>query len=354
MQNRHGMTSLPLVTIVVPCRNEARYITESLQSIVENDYPKELLQVLVIDGVSSDGTTEIIERFSRTYGFITRLENAARITPVALNLGIAAARGSYVLWMSAHNRYDSDYIRTCVDWALRSGADNVGGVIVTAPREITTVGRAIAAALSHRFGVGGSKFRTSVNEPEWADTVFGGCYRRDVFERIGLFNERLVRGQDLEFNIRLKRAGLRTLLVPTIRSTYYARSRPLEFLKHNWVNGVWAILPFRHSRIMPVSLRHLVPMFFVGILVATAAVALLVPALRWLPVAIIIPYLIAAIAAALNVGFRMKSWRLVVMMPFVFAGLHLSYGFGSLWGVSRTAGPLLRHLLRMPVVADAS
>src|SRR6185436_20723054 len=163
---------------------------------------------------------EIVERYERAHPSVRVIENPRRITPTALNLGIDAATGDFIIWMSAHNHYDAGYIESCVRWALRTGADNVGGVIAAEPRENTLFGRSITIALAHPFGNGGSKFRTSVAEPVWADTVFGGCYRREVFDKVGLFNEDLVRGQDFEFNVRLHRAGLRTLLVPTIRSTY--------------------------------------------------------------------------------------------------------------------------------------
>ena len=340
--------SLPFVSVLVPCRNEVAFIQKCMESIVRNGYPDDRLQILVIDGMSTDGTREVVRGYARRHNCVTMLDNPRLITPVALNVGIRAAHGAHLLWMSAHNEYERDYIHTCVDWAMKSGADNVGGVIVTVPRDDGFVGRAIAAALTHPFGVGGSKFRTSVGEPVWVDTVFGGCYRRDVFDRVGYFNERLVRGQDFEFNMRLKKAGLRTLLVPTIRSIYYARSRPLEFLKHNWRNGEWAILPFRYSDVVPVSLRHLLPMFFAGAVILTGLLALFFPGLRWLPLLVTVPYLSGAIWAAVRVALNARDARLVFAMPVVFISLHLSYGIGSLWGAVRTLGPLLRHLTNRP------
>jgi glycosyltransferase involved in cell wall biosynthesis len=339
--------TLPRVTILVPCRDEVRFIEDCLRSIIENGYPEAKLQVLVIDGQSTDGTTEIVERFSRTHRCVTRIENEARITPTALNLGVAAAQGEYIIWMSAHNLYDAGYIRACVEWASRSGADNVGGAIVTKPRHPTHFGRAVAEVLTHPFGVGNSTFRTSASKPVWVDTVFGGCYRRDVFDRVGLFNERLVRGQDLEFNLRLRRAGLRTLFVPTIRSTYYARSRPLEFAKHNWTNGVWAILPFRYSDIVPISLRHMVPMFFVIGLLVTAMIGFVAHGL-WSPFLLLLGvYFGLSLGATVFIARRERDLRVVVFLPLVFTILHLSYGFGSLWGALRSLRPLTRHLFGM-------
>lgn len=339
--------TLPSVTILVPCRDEVRFIENCLRSIIENGYPEDKLQVLVIDGRSTDGTTKIVDRFSQAHRCVTRIENAARITPAALNLGVAAARGEYIMWMSAHNLYDAGYIRACVEWASRSGADNVGGVIVTKPRQSTYFGRAVAEALTHPFGVGNSMFRTSASEPIWVDTVFGGCYRRDVFDRVGLFNERLVRGQDLEFNLRLRRAGLRTLLVPTIRSTYCARSRPLEFAKHNWTNGVWAILPFRYCDIVPISPRHFVPMFFVIGILVTATIGFVAHGLWWPFLLLLSVYFSLSLGATILIARRERDLKVVVFLPLVFTILHLSYGLGSVWGALHSVRPLAKHLFGM-------
>jgi glycosyltransferase involved in cell wall biosynthesis len=338
---------LPLVTVLVPCRNEARFIESCLTSIISNGYPESLLQVLVMDGQSDDGTVGIVQRYETLHPCVTLIENPRRITPSALNLGVRAARGDFVVWMSAHNRYDPGYIRNCVEWALRTGADNVGGVIVTEPRDNTLFGRAVTLALAHRFGNGGSKFRMPADKPVWADTVFGGCYRRDVFNRVGLFNEDLVRGQDFEFNVRLHRAGLRTLLVPNVRSTYFARSKPLDFVKHNWANGVWAILPFRYSDVVPVSFRHLVPMLFVGFLIGTALLGIWFHPLAFASLFVFGCYALTTLAVSASIAIEQRDARLLAVMPIVFWSLHLTYGLGSLWAGIRSIDALWRHATPM-------
>jgi succinoglycan biosynthesis protein ExoA len=338
--------ALPRVTVIVPCRNEERFIGDCLTSIVDNGYPADRLQVIVVDGASTDGTPQTVAALAARQTCIRLLHNARQITPVALNLGIRESHGDYVLWMSAHNCYERGYIAACVRWALGTHADNVGGVIDTAPRTRGLFAEAVTMALTHRFGVGGSSFRLQGGPPRWVDTVFGGCYRRDVFQRVGLFNEALARGQDMEFNLRLRRAGGRTLLVPTIRSTYFARTEIGAFLRHNWANGVWAVLPFRHSSIVPVSPRHLVPLAFVTALTATLAVAAVDSRLRWLPVILLGSYAASALAASVQVVWLRRTPRLLVLMPAVFAALHLSYGFGSLWGAARSAVPLAKRLVR--------
>lgn len=335
------MTDLPLVSVVVPCRNEAAFLSMCLDSIVSGDYPTSRLEVLVVDGMSDDGTRAIAEDFVRRYPFVRVLDNPRRITPAALNIGIAASRGELIAWMSAHNRYARDYLTQSVRHLQAYGADNVGGVLVTVPQEETLIGRAIARALGHRFGVGNSYTKIHVKEPTWFDAVFGGCYRREVFDRVGLFNEQLVRGQDMEFHIRLRKAGGRILLAPSVVSYYYARADLASFSRQNWSNGVWAILPFLHSTVMPVSWRHLAPLGLVLGLLGSAGLALASPAGRWLLGGLGGAYLAATLAASVHVAWRERDPRYLAVMPIVFPTLHFAYGLGSLWGVAQAAGVLL-------------
>jgi len=327
--------NVPFVSIIIPCRNERRFVGDCLQSIIDNDYSKERLEVLVIDGMSDDGTPDVIREFTQSSPWIRLIENPRKITPVALNIGIANSKGETILWMSAHNRYEKDYVSRSVECLEKYGADNVGGIMRTLPREDTFTGKAIVASLSHHFGVGNSYFRVMPKEPKWVDTVFGGCYRKEVFDRVGLFNENLVRGQDMEFNLRLKKARGKTLLVPDIVSYYYARSDIKSFWEHNFTNGVWAILPFLYSPIMPVSWRHLVPLIFVSSLLGSCVLGLLWPLFLYLFVAILGAYVLTNLAASFQLSVQRRDIRYLIAMPFIFGALHVGYGLGSLWGFLR-------------------
>ena len=327
------MNEWPFVSIIIPCRNEEKFIGDCLDSIVANNYPKEKLEVLAIDGMSEDGTRAVIEGYAKEYPWIRLIENRKKITPVGLNLGITNAKGKIIIWMSAHNQYEKEYISRSVGSLERYGADNVGGIMRTLPREDSFVGRGIVASLSHRFGVGNSYFRVHTDEPKWVDTVFGGCYRKGVFDRVGLFNENLVRGQDMEFNLRLKKAGGKILLVPDIVSYYYARSDIKSFWKHNFTNGVWAILPFLYSPIMPVSWRHLVPLVFVTVLLGSAFLGLFWAPFFYLFLIIMGSYGLGNLGASLQIALEKRSIRYIVAMPLIFGALHFAYGLGSLWGV---------------------
>ncbi len=333
-----GTGEQPLVSITIPCRDEEKFIDKCLNSIIANDYPKDKLEVLAIDGMSDDGTQRIVERYAQKYSFIRLLNNPKRITSAGLNISIKHARGNIIIWMSAHNHYEKDYISRSIEFLQKYNADNVGGIIKTLPRDNTFVGQTIVTSLSHPFGIGNSYFRLRNNKPRWVDTVFGGCYRRDVFDRIGLFNESLDRGQDMEFNLRLKKAGGKTLLVPDIVSYYYARSDLKSFWKHNWTNGVWAILPFLYSNAMPVSWRHLVPVVFVTSLLGSAILGFIAIPFLWLFLAILGLYGLGSFASSFQIAYQKRDIRYLIVMPFIFGILHIGYGLGSLWGVFKLLG----------------
>ncbi len=325
---------LPFLSVVIPCRNEVRFLARCLDSILAGGYPAGRMEVLVVDGGSSDGTRELIEERAQADLRVRLIDNPQGTTPWALNHGIAAARGDIVARVDAHAAVAADYFTLCVAHLESSGADNVGGTMRTLPRDMGLFAGPIVAALGHRFGVGNSYFRIGSREPRWVDTVFGGCWRRDVFQRVGKFNTDLRRSQDMEFSLRLKAAGGRTLLVPEVCSDYYARSRLGSFVRHNFSNGEWAVLPFIYSDVIPVSLRHLIPLLFALSLLAGATLFAWTP---WLLAAVCIPYTLANLAASMDVARKLNVPGYVLSMPPVFFLLHASYGLGSIVGVLRAA-----------------
>lgn len=330
----------PFVSVVIPCRNEARFLPRCLDSILSGDYPADRMEVLAVDGSSSDGTRECIRSYEQRDGRVRLVENPRGTTPAALNRGIDAARGEVIARVDAHAAVGREYFSRAVAHLESSGADNVGGTMRTLAQEDGWFAGPIVAALSHRFGVGNSYFRIGSAEPRWVDTVFGGCWRRQVFERVGRFNPELLRSQDLEFSLRLKAAGGRTLLAPDVRSDYYARARLGSFWRHNFLNGEWAILPFVYSPAIPVSLRHLIPLLFVLALGAGAAV---LPWSGWPLAAVLLPYAAASLGASVHVAVtRRRVWYLA-LMPAAFGALHLGYGLGGVSGLIRAAGVLWKR-----------
>ena len=330
------MNNLPFVTIVIPCRNEEKFINKCLDSIIANDYPKDRLEVLVVDGMSQDRTREIIEGYASRYRFIKLLDNPKKITPAALNTGIRNTKGEIIMRMDAHATYGTDYIKKCVSASQKYSADNVVGIWKILPRGKGFIDKAIVSALSSSFGVGNAKYRTgSCKQPEWVDTGAYGCYKKSVFENVGLFNENLSRGQDMEFNSRLKTAGGTIILVPDAVVYYSARSDFYSFCIHNFKNGVWAILPFKHSAVVPVSLRHLVPLAFVSSLIISGILSLFFHIFFFPFLLIICSYSTCNIYFSARMALKKKDIRYFFIMPAIYSSLHITYGLGSFFGLMR-------------------
>ena len=327
--------NLSSVSIIVPCRNEEKFIGRCLDSIIAQDYPKVKLEVLVVDGMSGDGTRRILHGYARKYSFLKILNNPRKITPYALNSGIKDAKGELIIWMSAHSEYEEGYVSKCVKYIEESDADAVGGIIKPIPRTSGLIGKSIGTAISHPFGVGSSAHKTGAGGPRLVDTAFGVCYKKEVFEKIGFFNEKLTRGQDMEFSLRMKKAGLKILLVPEIMSYYHARSGLKSFAKHNFRNGVWAILPFKYTNIVPVSLRHLVPLIFVLSLLGSLILFLLSGFFWWVFLAIVLLYGIVNLYSSSRIATKEKDLRLLFVMPAAFTIFHFSYGLGSVLGLTK-------------------
>lgn len=309
------MDNKKVVSIIIPCRNEEKFIANCLDSVLEQDYSKDSVEILVIDGASTDKTKEIVGEYSQKYPFIKLISNPNKFTPFALNLGIKSSKGEILVRLDAHAKYQKDYISKCVKYLNEYRADNAGGLLRTIPKKDTLTAKAIAISLSSFFGAGNSNFRTGAEKPTWVDTVFGGCYRKEIFAKIGLFNENLIRSQDMEFNLRLKRAGGKILLAPDITAYYYPKSNLKDFFVHNIKDGIWAIYPLKFVK-FPLKLRHYIPLIFV----------------LTLPLSIF-PYIFVSLYFSFKIAIKEKDLRLFFVMPIVFFVRHFGYGIGSLWGI---------------------
>lgn len=326
------------VSIVIPCRNERGFIGNCLDSILANDYPKDALEILVVDGMSDDGTREVVASYSRRNDFIRLIDNPRRITPCALNIGIAAARGEIVMRMDAHATYSREYISRCADALERYAADEVGGVWSVLPRDNRLISKAVAKALSHPFGAGGGPIKgNGPSEPKWVDAVALFCCRRETLLRVGPINERLTRNQDMDFNNRLRRAGGKILMVPGVVASYYPRSELPFFFKHSFDNGFWTVMGIGYSDVIPASPRHFIPLALVLAILASALLALVSVAGRWLLLSVAASYAIANGIASVSVARQSNDARYLAAMPPVFGALHFGWGIGSLWGLTKLA-----------------
>ena len=321
----------PFVSVVVPCRNEERYIGGCLESIVASDYPLDRMEVLVADGRSQDGTREVVARYAAAHPWVQLLDNPGQITSAGLNQAIRVARGEVIVRMDAHVEYPPDYISRSVAALRESGADNVGGVIVTRPGDRTATARAIAIGLSHPFGVGNAYFRIGTRHRRWVDTVAFGCFRREVFEEIGLFDEDLVRNQDDELNARLIRHGGRILLAPDIVSYYYARGSLRHLARMYYQYGLFKPLAAQRAGGF-VTVRQLVPPAFLLVLLGLGLLSA-----WWRPAGMLWgglagTYLAAAVACA-GLKARTQGMRTALALTLVFPVLHFSFALGFLSGL---------------------
>lgn len=320
-----------------------------MEAVLISDYPRDRLEVIVADGMSRDGTRSVLEKIAERDSRVRLIDNPARITPIALNRAIASTRGNLILRVDAHSVISRSYITELIHF-LEANPDawGAGGRMHTVPETQGMFAKPISIVLRHRFGVGNSRFRTSRegSSPYPVDTVFNCCWRREVFDRVGLFHEKLARSQDIEMSTRILRAGGTLWLVPQAQTTYFARTRFGSYLRHNWLNGVWSLVPAIFLGELPVRWRHLVPLAFVGSLVMTIMLAAFGAAPLWLPLIVAVPYLLASIAVSLSAAWTARDATLALLLPTAFAGLHIGYGAGSLWGALRVAMHALRRSVR--------
>lgn len=303
---------LSFVSVIIPCRNEEKYIKDCLETILNQTYPKDKIEILIVDGASEDKTREIVKKYSDTKNNIKLLDNPKKLFAAANNIGIKNAKGDLVMILGAHAQYPKDYIEKCVEYQEKYGADNVGGDIKAVPSKNTLIAKAIALSLGGRFGKGKEKNKEKIR---WEDTVFGGCYKKEVFEKIGLFNESLAGSSDMDFNMRLLKNGGKILLISDLVVYYYPKDNLKDFFFHNIKDGIWAILPFKYTR-KPFKARHYIPLIFF----------LTLPLSIWL-------YLPVCLYYSAKISISEKDIRLFFIMPLVFGARHIGYGFGSAWGL---------------------
>ena len=345
LPERDRVTTPPFVTIIVPCRNEARYLPRSLGSAIAQDYPTDRLEFVVADGLSEDGSADIAKEIlsSRGHRFEILL-NPERVTPIALNRCIDRARGDVIIYLIAHCELPPDYVRRSVEILERTGADLVGGTIETKGQ--TPLGRAIALALGSAFGVGGVAFRTRPGHSGFVDTVALGAYRRDVFERVGPFDPEFIRNQDAELSFRITQSGGKIWLDSSLRSVYHSRPSLRTLWRQHFYTGSSKVqILAKHGRLP--AWRHYVPGAFVLAAIASGAAAVIFRN-AYLSLTALGPYGAALVAASAWASRReLRRWPAVMV---AMATLHFSYGTGTLGGLIKL---ISRPLQRTSRAGDA-
>jgi glycosyltransferase involved in cell wall biosynthesis len=319
------------VSIVIPCKNEEQHIETCILSLLNNGYPEEYLEILIVDGMSDDRTHALVINMQQQFSNIKWIENHRKKTPFALNLGIQHATGEYILIASAHSSFDTGYISVLLEKMEQLQADVVGGMMRTNVKHSTVISNAIQQVLSHPFGVGNSMFRVGVEQDIQVDTVPFGLYKTTLLRSVGGYNEQLIRNHDMELSKRLLAKGARIFLTPDAQCTYYARETKWSMAKNNYDNGKWNMLTVYITRdFTSLSFRHFVPLLFVLSLI----LPLMLGILYWPFCILTLVSLVLYFTTLIRVITKMESTgtNFFELMK-TFITLHLSYGTGSLVGL---------------------
>ena len=315
------------ISVLIPCRNEVQYIEKAVDSILNQEYPYGEIEVIIIDGLSDDGTLEVIERLIHKDNRVKIVQNTAQTTPHAMNLGLKTAKYDLILRIDAHAFAGQDFLKNNYK-AITKGSDIMcaGGRINNIYEN--NISEIIGYAMSCSFGVGNATFRVGGNEG-FVDTVAFGVYKKEVFDKVGVFNEELIRNQDDELNFRITKQGYKILYDPAIQSFYYVRASVGKLYKQYYQYGYWKVYVNRMHKTLT-SVRQIIPVLFVLGLVLGAVLSLLVTSFAYLYVSGILFYIVLALVFGIKTT---KSFKKGGMTALIFPVLHWSYGLGYLNGL---------------------
>jgi succinoglycan biosynthesis protein ExoA len=324
---------LPKVSIIVPCYNEQSTIRLLLEALCEQTYPRNRMEVILADGLSTDGTRDVIAAFQKDVPDLSVriVDNPNRYIPSALNRAIEAARGEIIIRIDGHAKPYPDYVENCIAAHQAGLGDNVGGVWEIRSAVGTWIANSIAVAAAHPLGVGDALYRHTKQAAE-VDTVPFGSFRRTLVERIGFFDETLLTNEDYEFNARIRRSGGKIWLDPSIRSIYFARSTLGQLIRQYWRYGFWK---WRMLRRYPDTLRwrQALPPLFVLSLFGLSLLSFYTPFAALLLAAEIFLYLSIMFLAGLRAAFQHRKAYLMLGLPLGIFAMHIAWGSGFLWSI---------------------
>lgn len=323
------MSSEIIVSVVMPVYNEEKYIEKCIESLLLQDYPTEKMEWIFVDGCSNDKTVEILKRFQNKYPKLIKVfNNSQKIVPNAMNIGIEASCGKYIVRLDAHADYATDYISKCIYYLENTDAENVGGVAETKANGF--MGNVIAKMLSSKFGVGNSQFRIN-GESGYVDTVPFGAFKREVFSKYGGYDERLVRNQDNEMNFRIRKNGGKIYLSNDIHFSYYCRDSIKGISIMAIKNGMWNIITMK---LCPGSMgwRHFIPFLFV-VSVLGLNILGMIHSIFWMLLGLeLLLYFILDVLFSIKQASNVKDFfALIILFPI----FHIAYGIGSIVGITK-------------------
>lgn len=317
------------LSIICPIYNEEKYIARCIESIMAQDYPKDDLEVLFVDGMSTDRTREIIASYLPQSPYLRVLDNPQKIVPPALNIGIREAKGDIIIRLDAHAIFPKNYFSELVKNLSALGAENVGGVCRTLPVDDTPICVGIANVLSSSFGMGNSYFRVGAKDVMEVDTVPFGCFHREIFDRIGYFDEELIRNQDDEFNGRIIKNGGKIYLLPHLVIDYYARDSIKKVYNMFYQYGLFK--PLVNKKLgSPATIRQFFPLLFVlGLLLGPFTFFIS----RWF-VLVYLAVILLYFSLATYYSFKdSHSLKQVIIQDGIYFVVHFGYGWGYLVGL---------------------
>ena len=319
-----------MLSVIVPIYQEEKYISKCIDSMLSQDYPKDDLEIILVDGMSKDRTRERVATYTAKYPFIRLIDNPERIAPCAMNRGIKEAKGDVIMRLDAHVYYPKNYFSLLVEKLNElPGAENVGALCNTLPVNDSITAQSIAAVLSSSFGMGNSHFRVGADKEMEVDTVPFGCFHRSIFDKVGLYDEELVRNQDDELNARIIKSGGKIYLIPQLMCEYYARDTAKKVFKMFYQYGVFK--PLVNKKLgSPATVRQFFPLFFVMGLLVGPVVCLFLPVLWWAYFAVIMLWFILATSFSLKDS---KNLKRILTQNWIYFVVHFGYGWGYIVGI---------------------
>lgn len=317
-----------LVSVIIPIRNEEKYITKCIESVLNQDIRKENLELILVDGSSEDKTLSIIKKFMDDYDFIKLYKNPQKTVQYALNIAIKNSVGRYIVRMDAHSEYATDYISKCIEYLEKTGAENVGGPMIAKGR--SNIQKIIAAAYISPFALGGGKFHNE-NYEGYADTVYLGSFKRETLLSIGLYDENLPRNEDDDLNFRIIESGGKVFITPKIKSVYYPRKSYGELFRQYFEYGFWKVAVIKKHK-KPARISQIVPMLFIFFIILFFGLSLVSMAARNIFIIVMFTYLM------LDLYFSFRNPKLSKLsdkfrLVWVHFILHFAYGSGFLCGI---------------------
>lgn len=321
-----------IITILIPTRNEEEYITDCLNCVINFEIPEGYkTEIFIIDGNSEDHTVEKVNEFCSICNNVSLINNPLIIQSSALNIGIEKSSGEFILRLDAHSVFPMNYLKLLHETSIRTGADNVGGIINTLPGNDSFGATLVQALTSHKFGVGNSGFRVGMKEGP-ADTVPFGFFKKSIFNRIGNFNEKLIRAQDYEFNRRIIKNGGKIWLNPEIQLNYFNQKSFLRFLKKQFFDEapynvyMWYIAPYTFAY------RHgITGVFSLGV-IGGAILSLFSVPIKLAFWSILLLYFLLSVISSVQQAIRYRKLHLIPSLPVAFFLFHFIHGLGMIIG----------------------